>query len=445
MTWVRFAKSKSEMAIFVKELVDKMKGKGITVKYLRCDNAGEHMAKLRKVCTEEGIEMEYTAPGEPRQNGRVERKIAIIWQRGLTMMVTARLKKEMQCFLWAEAVNCSVFLENLMKKPGRRDPALKHWTEKDVTKWFNCLVQFGRIGYIAKKDKIKTKMGMKGYPAMMVGYSQESAPGTYRFYNLESKQVVKSRDVKWHEFTAVDATNNEAIFDGTPGIQAEEDEGRIAMPSAEIGDESTENERIIPPPVDEIIIDDMSDNDDGAVEQNTAPAATVRATQVAGSSTRPRSSRIIKPTARMTQIPTGRGSILRNSNINNDVHVMTNRVVTGDTEPHRIGIQDDDEVEANRTRVKDKGENENSDLAHVVEICDPEEVFNNDVFDCAMTDQIWIKENLEEILELYSITADGDVEDNENNGRDDYNTPNTIEEALRGPEKKFCDGLVVRK
>jgi deoxyribodipyrimidine photolyase-like uncharacterized protein len=134
MTWVRFAKSKAEMAIFVRELVDKMKGKGINVKYLRCDNAGEHMVKLRKVCTDEGIDIEYTAPGEPRQNGRVERKIAIIWQRAMTMMVNAWLKKEMQCFLWAEAVNCSVFLENLMKKPGRRDPTLKHWTEKDVSK-----------------------------------------------------------------------------------------------------------------------------------------------------------------------------------------------------------------------------------------------------------------------------------------------------------------------
>ena len=226
---------------------------------------------------------------------------------------------------------------------------------------------------------------------MMVGYSKESAPGTYRFYNLESKAVIQSCNVKWHEFITVDAMNNDAMFDGTLGIQAEEDEGQIAMSSNEIGDESMENEHIIPPPVDEIIIDDMSDNDDGAVESNTAPAATVRATQVAGSSSRPRSRRIIKLTARMTQIPTGRGSILRN---NNDIHALTNRVVTGDTEPHRIGIQDDDDVEANGTRAKDKGENQNSDLAHVVEICYPEEVLNGDVFDCALTDQLWIKENL---------------------------------------------------
>jgi hypothetical protein len=36
------------------------------------------MSKLKNLCRAEGIELEYTAPGSPRQNGRVEKKINLI-------------------------------------------------------------------------------------------------------------------------------------------------------------------------------------------------------------------------------------------------------------------------------------------------------------------------------------------------------------------------------
>ena len=36
---------------------------------------------------------------------------------------------------------------------------------------------------------------------MMVGYATENAPGTYRLLNLESKNIIKSRNVKWLDRT----------------------------------------------------------------------------------------------------------------------------------------------------------------------------------------------------------------------------------------------------
>ena len=50
----------------LKDILDKLKTAGNPVKYLRCDNVGEHMFELRKICEGEyGIEFDYTAPNTP--------------------------------------------------------------------------------------------------------------------------------------------------------------------------------------------------------------------------------------------------------------------------------------------------------------------------------------------------------------------------------------------
>ena len=112
-------------------------------------------------------------------------------------MVHARLTKEMQAKLWAEAVNCGCFLENLMVKKSGMPPALEAWSGEKTNRWFNRLVQFGRVGYVAKKSKVKAKMNERGYTAIMVGYAPNSGSGTYRMYNPKTKRVIHTRDVTW--------------------------------------------------------------------------------------------------------------------------------------------------------------------------------------------------------------------------------------------------------
>lgn len=72
------------MVKFVKLLLELMKGKNIDVIYFRCNKAGGHQGQLQDICRRKEIELEYTAPGSPCQNVKVERKIAIIWKRELT-------------------------------------------------------------------------------------------------------------------------------------------------------------------------------------------------------------------------------------------------------------------------------------------------------------------------------------------------------------------------
>ena len=47
-TWVYFAPSKNHMVTFVKELVRTINGLDLKVRYIRCDNAGEHQQKLQQ-------------------------------------------------------------------------------------------------------------------------------------------------------------------------------------------------------------------------------------------------------------------------------------------------------------------------------------------------------------------------------------------------------------
>jgi hypothetical protein len=125
MSWVHFARSNFEITMFISTLIKVLKGKGIKTEFIQYNNAGEHMGKLKEFCNIERIELKYMAPASPRQNGRVEKKIHIIWQRNMTMMLHEQLTKKIQANLWTEAVNTSCFLENIILKPQRDKPTLE--------------------------------------------------------------------------------------------------------------------------------------------------------------------------------------------------------------------------------------------------------------------------------------------------------------------------------
>ena len=49
-SWSKFKHSKSEMSKIVDKHVEFLRGYRHIVKYVRCDNEGEHQTKLQKVC-----------------------------------------------------------------------------------------------------------------------------------------------------------------------------------------------------------------------------------------------------------------------------------------------------------------------------------------------------------------------------------------------------------
>ena len=90
--------------------------------------------------------------------------------------------------LWTEAVNFRWLLESLIIKSGRKSPVLETWSEKSVRSLLNKLAKFGRIGYFVKKDIVKGMMATRGFTEIIIDCVANSAPGTYRFYNSNSKR-----------------------------------------------------------------------------------------------------------------------------------------------------------------------------------------------------------------------------------------------------------------
>jgi hypothetical protein len=77
------------MITLIKELASKHK---VFVKYIRCDNAGD-IGSLERECAKQGlgIQFEYTGPGTPQFNGRVERKFATLYSKVRAMLNGAKL------------------------------------------------------------------------------------------------------------------------------------------------------------------------------------------------------------------------------------------------------------------------------------------------------------------------------------------------------------------
>jgi hypothetical protein len=86
MGWVAHVAQRTAVPKMFDGHREMLKGKGISVEHLRCDNAGEHQTKLQKVCEENGIAMEYTPPNTPQMNGVAERRIASTNRSTFTML-----------------------------------------------------------------------------------------------------------------------------------------------------------------------------------------------------------------------------------------------------------------------------------------------------------------------------------------------------------------------
>ncbi len=81
-SWSSFHKYKSDMPEQVMTFLKHLKAKGIPVKEIRLDNAGE-IYSLEELCKQEGlgIEFKFTPRDSPQFNGRVERKFTTLYSR----------------------------------------------------------------------------------------------------------------------------------------------------------------------------------------------------------------------------------------------------------------------------------------------------------------------------------------------------------------------------
>ena len=232
-----FLKAKSEVSATIRGFLKDLQAKnGIAVKTIRCDNAGENK-KLEKDSKADGLGLnfEYTAPGTPQQNGRVERKFAALYGRVRSMLNGARVPATMRGKMWAECAKTATSYENLIAdESGECSHSLFYGGEP---KYARHLRTFGEIAIITDNKTIKGKLSDRGKPCMFLGFSETHTGDTFRFVNLKTNKTVMSRDVIW-------LNKNYAEWKGLKGVNTTKVEESDAEESEEEPAEVLSNEEI---------------------------------------------------------------------------------------------------------------------------------------------------------------------------------------------------------
>ena len=122
--WSFFLKKKDDLGFIMLNFMKNLKSKHkIEIKKYRCGNAGENIS-FDKLCQKEGTGtvFEYTAPGTPQQNGRVERKFATLFVRVRAMLRGSGISNsDLRKKLWCEAAHTATTLDNVLMPQSARN------------------------------------------------------------------------------------------------------------------------------------------------------------------------------------------------------------------------------------------------------------------------------------------------------------------------------------
>jgi Integrase core domain. len=161
-SWSHFSKTKREVAELVKSTINCVKQAGRTTVYLRCDNAGENVSYLSPVCRDKRITLERSPPDTPQQyNGKVERKIATLWQGTKKNLTAAGFSLEMRQRLWVESWKYTERLENLACNAVL-------WEGPRPLRIVDKPIEFDRTGVMYKGKATKKSMLNNGRRVIMV-------------------------------------------------------------------------------------------------------------------------------------------------------------------------------------------------------------------------------------------------------------------------------------
>eukprot|EP00253_Pinus_taeda_P001426 PITA_01426 len=217
------------MFLAFKAFVEKQSGHQIFK--LRSDNGGEYVDnKLINFCTEHGIQMQYTVPYTPQQNGVAERK-----NRTLKEMANCMPQyKGLSLNFWAETINCANYIVNCTPSKVLKNITLeKAWSsiKPDVSHF--CV--FGSEAWAHIPNEKHKTLEPKSEKCIFVGYS-EDVKG-YRLILLKIKNVIIRRDVKFAE----NISTYEPSSADVPSLS-------IPFPSENISSSDDDSEDDNPPP-----------------------------------------------------------------------------------------------------------------------------------------------------------------------------------------------------
>ena len=206
---------KTQLIPFIKNLKAQY---NITVKIIRCDNAGENVA-FEKAAKDEGLglKFEYTAVNTPQQNGRVERKLQTLYGRVRSTLVGSGIQLPDRNHLWPEAANVVTDLDSILVRDGSTSSS-EQFFGKGVKSHISSTKKFGEPCIVTDRTAIKAKLSDRGKAGNWVGYAKGHPKDTYRIFNPKTKRVILSRDVMFA------GKQNKVVSPVTPELADSDDE-----------------------------------------------------------------------------------------------------------------------------------------------------------------------------------------------------------------------------
>jgi len=202
MKFCDFFARKSDMIEPTCQQLHKWKQAGLSVKYIRLDNAGENK-KLEERCSSADwkldIVFEYTARDTPQQNSLAELGLTVLSALGRSIMAAANVPEEIRNKgVWREAIKTATDLDALaaIELDGVLQPRVKHWSGK-MPAYANHLKTWGEAGTVKTKNKMTTKIEDRGITCMFVGYAKQHSGDCYRMLNLNTMGIHETRDIIW--------------------------------------------------------------------------------------------------------------------------------------------------------------------------------------------------------------------------------------------------------
>jgi hypothetical protein len=147
----------------------------ISVKSILLGSSGANKAfhKLIQFKPEFHIQFDFTAPGTPQQNGKVEQALATYFGMTRSMLTAARATIPLRKGIWALCAGLSVQLEKKIIKEKHQQSASEKVYGTNP-KWITNMRTFGEMAIVARHSdkKIRSKLAACGKTVMFVGYSE---------------------------------------------------------------------------------------------------------------------------------------------------------------------------------------------------------------------------------------------------------------------------------
>lgn len=208
---------------------------GQKISRLRCDNGGEYRSKrFDQFCKKRGIQVEWTVPYTPEQNGVSERLNRTLVEKTRSMLTDSGVDKR----FWGQAIQTAAFLSN--RSPSNAIASnvtpfeLWEGEKPNVSK----LRAFGCPVYVHVPKESWKKLDAKAWKGVFLGY----ACNGYRVWHPEEKRIVHARDVDFVETGGKASTKGESdkpLLDVVM-VPLSDDESNASVIDEEVEDASSE-------------------------------------------------------------------------------------------------------------------------------------------------------------------------------------------------------------